>query len=51
MAAGPKFTGSLWPIVTVMRDDGERLIGLLLEHQLGIKTITIVDQSFFAPFQ
>jgi len=31
--------------------DGERLIGLLLEHQLGIKTITIVDQSFFAPFQ
>jgi hypothetical protein len=35
----------------VLRDDGECLIGLLLEHQLGIKTITIVDQSFFAPFQ
>ena len=30
--------------------DGERLIGLLLGHGLGVKTVTIVDQPFFTPF-
>lgn len=30
---------------------GERLIELLLEHGLGIKQTTIVDEDFFAPFR
>jgi len=30
--------------------DGERLVELLLEHQLGIKEVTVVDKEFFAPF-
>ena len=30
--------------------DGERLVELLIEHRLGIKDITIVDDGFFAPF-
>ena len=30
--------------------DGERLIELLISHSLGVKTATIVDHSFFAPF-
>jgi restriction system protein len=30
--------------------DGERLVGLLISHRLGVKQVTIVDQGFFAPF-
>ena len=30
--------------------DGERLIALMLERRLGIKTTTVVDAAFFAPF-
>lgn len=31
--------------------DGERLIELLLEHRLGIKQLTVVDERFFEPFR
>ena len=31
--------------------DGERLVELLIHHQLGIETITVVDEDFFAPFR
>jgi restriction endonuclease Mrr len=31
--------------------DGDRLVALLIEHQLGMKQITIVDHDFLAPFQ
>jgi len=31
--------------------DGERLVELLIEHGVGIKTVTIVDDEFFAPFK
>ena len=31
--------------------DGERLVELLIDRQLGIKVVTIVDQDFFAPLQ
>jgi restriction system protein len=30
--------------------DGERLVELLLQYQLGIKQLTVVDADFFAPF-
>jgi restriction system protein len=30
--------------------DGERLIELLVEHGLGIRPVTVVDEAFFAPF-
>ena len=31
--------------------DGERLIELLEEYRLGIRQLTVVDDSFFAPFK
>jgi restriction system protein len=31
--------------------DGERLIELLIEHRLGIRDVTIVDDDFFGPFR
>lgn len=31
--------------------DGERLLELLQEHQLGIRQVTVVDDDFFAPFR
>jgi restriction system protein len=31
--------------------DGERLLELLQEHQLGVAQVTVVDHSFFAPFK
>jgi len=30
--------------------DGERLVVLLIEHQLGMKQVTVVDHDFYAPF-
>ena len=30
--------------------DGERLIELLREYKLGIQEVTMVDDSFFAPY-
>lgn len=30
--------------------DGERLVELLIERRLGIKDVTVVDATFFAPF-
>jgi restriction system protein len=31
--------------------DGERLLELLQEHELGVAQVTVVDHSFFAPFK
>jgi restriction system protein len=31
--------------------DGERLVQLLIERRLGIKTVTVVDSDFFTPFE
>lgn len=31
--------------------DGERLIELLQEYDLGIKRVTLVDDKFFVPFR
>lgn len=31
--------------------DGERLIELLQDYQLGLKQVVLVDADFFAPFR
>lgn len=30
--------------------DGERLVELLIEYRLGIKTVTVIDEELFTPF-
>jgi restriction system protein len=31
--------------------DGERLVALLIERQLGMKQVIVIDHDFFVPFQ